>query len=182
MELHGLSGRRDLNGAIGTVRQGLDPASGRVVVVVAGQELFKLKPANLRVVGSSSSAPAAFDDADFSCSICHSLLWKPCVNVCGHAFCFWCIHQAMEWLQDSHCPLCRTGFSQLAFPCAPMHRFLLRAFPEKMAARSEEVALAERNDFKTESPAIDLEGAGATVTATTAAAGAEDTTERGATA
>lgn len=30
---------------------------------------------------------AAMDD--WKCPICLELLYKPCVNTCGHVFCFW---------------------------------------------------------------------------------------------
>jgi hypothetical protein len=33
--------------------------------------------------------PYALDAADFNCAICLELLYKPCVNHCGHTFCFW---------------------------------------------------------------------------------------------
>jgi hypothetical protein len=26
---------------------------------------------------------------DWQCPICCDLIYKPCVNVCGHLFCFW---------------------------------------------------------------------------------------------
>ena len=56
-----------------------------------------------------SGAPAAagrLSVEDFSCPICCELLYKPCVNACGHTFCFWCLHKAMDPLADSRCPLC----------------------------------------------------------------------------
>lgn len=75
---------------------------------------------------------------DFTCSICSSVLFKPCVNSCGHVFCFWCLHrvsenarqiclfavlisvldrQAMSSLEASSCPLCRAEFTQFSHPC-----------------------------------------------------------------
>ena len=53
---------------------------------------------------------------DFSCPICCELLYKPCVNACGHTFCFWCLHKAMDPLADSRCPLCRAGMSRIVQP------------------------------------------------------------------
>ena len=50
-----------------------------------------------------NAAPTATHDEDVSCPICHELLYKPTVNACGHAFCFWCIHQSMDALDASHC-------------------------------------------------------------------------------
>jgi hypothetical protein len=29
------------------------------------------------------------DEDDWRCPICFEMIYKPCVNVCGHTFCFW---------------------------------------------------------------------------------------------
>ena len=52
-----------------------------------------------RPPSAGAAASVGFEKHDFSCSICSDLLWKPCVNECGHAFCFWCLHRAMSPLQ-----------------------------------------------------------------------------------
>ena len=57
---------------------------------------------------------ATLADEEFACPICTELLYKPCVNACGHTFCFWCLHKAMDPLAASSCPLCRSGFKQCA--------------------------------------------------------------------
>ena len=54
---------------------------------------------------------------DTLCPICHEHLHKPCVNECGHTFCFWCLHQAMDGIGRSACPLCRSPFLHLPAPC-----------------------------------------------------------------
>ena len=86
-----------------------------------------------------SGAPAAagrLSVEDFSCPICCELLYKPCVNACGHTFCFWCLHKAMDPLADSRCPLCRAGFKHFAAPCDALQGFLAGRFPGTMAARA----------------------------------------------
>ena len=88
---------------------------------------------------------------DFTCSICTELLYKPCVSACGHAFCFWCLHKAMDPMEASQCPLCRQGFKHFAAPVAAFHRLLSARFPEQMAIRAEQVADAEENEFKAKS-------------------------------
>ena len=88
---------------------------------------------------------------DFTCSICTELLYKPCVSACGHAFCFWCLHKAMDPLQASQCPLCRQGFKHFAAPVAAFHRLLSARFPDQMASRAEQVRDAEENEFHAKS-------------------------------
>ena len=88
---------------------------------------------------------------DFTCSICTELLYKPCVSACGHAFCFWCLHKAMDPLEASQCPLCRQGFKHFAAPVAAFHRLLSARFPAQMASRAEQVREAEENEFHAKS-------------------------------
>ena len=126
VELHSLKSV-ELNGVRGTVVEELDPSSHRIVVNVAGKGPCALKPGNCRVLydghddgdnkkddeddddddHDASSSELQFKESDYTCAICYSLLYKPCVNNCGHVFCFWCLHHAMDYMQDSHCPLCR---------------------------------------------------------------------------
>ena len=87
------------------------------------------------------------------CSICLELLHKPAVNTCGHVFCYWCMHRAMDLLDETHnCPLCRETFSHLPAVCWPLHNYLLATFPGEMETREEEVAKLEREEYNAESP------------------------------
>ena len=161
VELRGLTARPELNGKFGTVLAVVNDR-GRLTVEIEDVGEFALKPGNLVLRSATvAAAPVATmskidDEANFECSICFSLLYKPCVNACGHCFCFWCLHQIMDSFQDSHCPLCRASFSQLAFPCVPLHRFLTEKFVASMAAREREVTKMEREQFHAQSPSISM--------------------------
>ncbi|KAL9185575.1 hypothetical protein ACHAXT_003352 [Thalassiosira profunda] len=97
------------------------------------------------------------DASAFKCGICLELQYKPCVNACGHSFCFWCFHQAMDYLNTTHaCPLCRAPFRHFPAVCAPLHLYLARRFPEEMKVREEETAKQEREEFHAESPDLPL--------------------------
>eukprot|EP00667_Euglena_gracilis_P003204 EG_transcript_3212 len=84
------------------------------------------------------------NEDDFKCSICLYLWHKPCINSCGHAFCFWCIHLAMNGLGSSQCPLCRTPYTHLPDICVPLHHFVAQRFPEEARSRAAEVAREEQ--------------------------------------
>ena len=45
--------------------------------------------------------PLELTKEDLTCPICQDLLVKPVVNACGHSFCFWCTHRAMDPLSPS---------------------------------------------------------------------------------
>jgi hypothetical protein len=66
------------------------------------------------------------------------MLCKPVVNACGHVFCFWCVHRAMDGLGTSHCPLCRADYTHLAAPCTALSEHLARTFPAEYAKRLRE--------------------------------------------
>ena len=91
-----------------------------------------------------SAAAAPLDEHDWRCAICLELLFKPCVNACGHAACFWCTHQAMNPYAPSNCPLCRAVYAHLPRVCARLHALLGAALPEQYAARAAETAEEER--------------------------------------
>ena len=80
---------------------------------------------------------------DFKCSICLNLLHKPCVNSCGHVFCFWCIQHAMCGVTASRCPLCRAAYAHFPGVCVPLAHFLMRQFPEEAAARARDTEAEE---------------------------------------
>eukprot|EP00614_Pseudopedinella_elastica_P009681 CAMPEP_0172607376 /NCGR_PEP_ID=MMETSP1068-20121228/27574_1 /TAXON_ID=35684 /ORGANISM="Pseudopedinella elastica, Strain CCMP716" /LENGTH=76 /DNA_ID=CAMNT_0013410359 /DNA_START=263 /DNA_END=489 /DNA_ORIENTATION=- len=62
----------------------------------------------------------------------------------------------MDGVQASHCPLCRLEYKQLAAPCGPFQRFLVRAFPAEMAAREAETDREEREIFMSQAPRVPL--------------------------
>lgn len=95
------------------------------------------------------------DESAFHCAICMELLYKPCVNTCGHTFCFWCMHQSMNSLDGSHaCPLCRASFAHFPAVCMPLHAYLAWSFPKMMEEREEEVKRLERDEYHANSPAL----------------------------
>mmetsp|Transcript_7573 Transcript_7573/g.21082 ORF Transcript_7573/g.21082 Transcript_7573/m.21082 type:complete len:469 (-) Transcript_7573:306-1712(-) len=102
---------------------------------------------------SMADTHASLDPSAYSCSICLELLHKPAVNTCGHVFCYWCMHRAMDLLDETHnCPLCREKFSHLPAVCWPLQEYLTVTFPDEMETREEEVARLEREEFHAESP------------------------------
>ncbi|KAG2483650.1 hypothetical protein HYH03_017453, partial [Edaphochlamys debaryana] len=60
---------------------------------------------------SAGTAAVEARPDDWRCPICMDLLYKPCCNQCGHAFCFWCMHHAMNPFRPSQCPLCRSPYA-----------------------------------------------------------------------
>ena len=91
--------------------------------------------------------------SDFSCAICLETLHKPAVSHCGHAYCFWCFHRAMG-LSTSHCPLCRAELRHFAAICEPLAAYVGVHFPAEAAAREEQTAQQERDEWRTESPVL----------------------------
>mgnify|MGYP001216556073 CR=1 FL=1 len=98
------------------------------------------------------AAAAALPLDDLKCAICLETLHKPCVNHCGHAFCFWCFHHAMGGLGASQCPLCRAPFKHFAAVCAPLHAYLQLTFPEVAAERDAATKVQEKTEWNAESP------------------------------
>jgi hypothetical protein len=96
--------------------------------------------------------PAAADLEEWRCPICRGMLCKPVVNHCGHVFCFWCVHRAMDaFAANSSCPLCRQGYNHLPDVCETLHGYLARTFPKEYAARLKE-NLDEEEEFGCFSP------------------------------
>ncbi|KAF9323106.1 hypothetical protein BG006_001760 [Podila minutissima] len=50
---------------------------------------------------------------EFSCNICFDTSMSPVLTLCGHLFCWSCLHQ---WLEAQHqnptCPVCKAGCAQ----------------------------------------------------------------------
>ncbi|EFJ48446.1 hypothetical protein VOLCADRAFT_117640, partial [Volvox carteri f. nagariensis] len=75
---------------------------------------------------------------NWNCPICMDLLYKPCINNCGHTFCFWCMHNSMNPFRPSQCPLCRAAYTHFPRVCVPLHYFLASSFPEQYSERERE--------------------------------------------
>ncbi|XP_057840274.2 E3 ubiquitin-protein ligase PRT1 [Cryptomeria japonica] len=96
----------------------------------------------------------------FQCQICLEIAYKPVVQACGHIFCFWCLHRAMDSLDTSHCPLCRSPYQHLPRVCELLHYLLLKALPKEYKERAEEVLEQEREmgTFSPQLGTLDLNG------------------------
>ncbi|KAK9863831.1 hypothetical protein WJX84_000104 [Apatococcus fuscideae] len=88
------------------------------------------------LVDSTEQSSPQLDD--WRCPICYDLLYKPCVNSCGHVSCFWCFHQCMSPYNTSKCPLCRAAFVHFPGVCRILHLYLSKAFPDEYAIRDQE--------------------------------------------
>jgi hypothetical protein len=111
----------------------------------------------------SPPSPPLLSLEDFSCPICLDTLFKPCVNSCGHVFCFWCFNSSMQEgersiLKRTHnCPLCRTEFRHFPAICIPLHKYLVKSFPKEIAERQAQTARLEKEEYNAESPRIDID-------------------------
>lgn len=80
------------------------------------------------------------DEAEqFQCIICLELVYKPIVHACGHLFCFWCVHRAMDGTYKNLCPLCRRPYMHFPRICEQLHFVLLKAVHVKYLIRAKEV-------------------------------------------
>lgn len=116
----------------------------------------------LEIGNSSPARSAAPSDAehrleDAACPICRELLYKPTVNACGHAFCFWCLHFSMDPLSRSSCPICRAPLLHLPAPCLALHLHLCASFPSEYARRAAETNANEKA-WETSSPPLPTGG------------------------
>lgn len=117
--------------------------------VAASDNLAEMNVETERKMEGSNSCPAIAMDADdgsecFLCGICLELVYKPIVQSCGHLFCFWCVHRAMNHDTESYCPLCRSPYTHFPRVCELLHFLLFKAFPEHYRQRAEEVLEQER--------------------------------------
>ncbi|GLI67891.1 hypothetical protein VaNZ11_012215 [Volvox africanus] len=110
---------------------------------------------NSQLVGGDEEqmCTTACNVENWHCPICMDLLFKPCVNSCGHTFCFWCMHHSMNPFRPSQCPLCRAAYTHFPRVCVPLHYFLASMFPEKYAERERENRELEAQQ-RVESPDI----------------------------
>lgn len=105
------------------------------------------------------SCPSMATDADndsefFLCVICLELVYKPVVQPCGHVFCFWCVHRAMNSHRESYCSLCRSPYNHFPRVCELLHFLLLKACPKDYILRSEQIQEEER-EMNIFSPRLD---------------------------
>ena len=51
--------------------------------------------------------------ANFECNICLETAWEAVVSVCGHLYCWLCLHQWLETRPErQECPVCKAGISR----------------------------------------------------------------------
>lgn len=117
--------------------------------VAASENLAERNGDMERKMEGSNSRPSIAMDVDdgsesFLCVICRELVYKPIVQSCGHLFCFWCVHRAMNCDTESYCPLCRSPYNHFPRVCELLHFLLFKAFPEDYRQRAEEVLEQER--------------------------------------
>ncbi|XP_047336194.1 LOW QUALITY PROTEIN: E3 ubiquitin-protein ligase PRT1-like [Impatiens glandulifera] len=80
---------------------------------------------------------------EFYCCICLDLLFKPVVLACGHMSCFWCVHQSMNGLQESQCPICKNQYHYFPAICEVLHFLLVKAYPETYKRRESQILVEE---------------------------------------
>lgn len=93
-------------------------------------------------------------ESDWQCPLCLELLYKPCVNECGHVFCFWCTFRAMDPFTASRCPICRSAYNHLPHPVYLLHSFVKQTFPEQYALKEAET-VAEELETQCSSPKME---------------------------
>ncbi|XP_056687065.1 E3 ubiquitin-protein ligase PRT1 isoform X2 [Spinacia oleracea] len=82
------------------------------------------------------------------------LLYKPIVLECGHVSCFWCVHNSMDAIHESHCPICRHPYHHFPTICEMMHFLLSKMYPLAYKRREKQILEEEtvKNCF---SPQLD---------------------------
>lgn len=58
---------------------------------------------------------------------------------CGHISCFWCVHQSMSDLSESHCPICRDPYVHFPAVCQKLHFLLKNIYPLAHNKRENQV-------------------------------------------
>ncbi|KAM0052929.1 putative transcription factor C2H2 family [Helianthus debilis subsp. tardiflorus] len=81
---------------------------------------------------------------EFKCCVCLELIYKPVVLACGHISCFWCVFEAMDFWQESRCPVCRHAYYHFPSICWLLHAVLLKLYPKAYQIRESQVAKAEK--------------------------------------
>jgi hypothetical protein len=73
-----------------------------------------------------------------NCSILCRTHLSITVAACGHMSCFWCVHNAMHVLHESHCPVCRQPYKHFPSICQLLHHLLLKLEPAEYKRREKE--------------------------------------------
>lgn len=60
---------------------------------------------------SSSSGPSS-TSGSFECNICLDMARDAVVSLCGHLFCWPCLHQWIEIRPNATCPVCKSAISR----------------------------------------------------------------------
>ncbi|KAI3880387.1 hypothetical protein MKX03_020868 [Papaver bracteatum] len=125
------------------------------------EDKTQLKPVNdsrslheVQTLGDSSDEGEEINES-FVCCICLELLHKPIVLACGHVSCFWCVHRAMDFGRESHCPICRREYNHFPSICELLHFLLLKMYPETYRRREKQLLEVEKT-WGVFSPQLDL--------------------------
>lgn len=130
--------------------------------LACGIVLDLAKPLGLPAVAVAGRGKMeVFIAGHLDCSICYSVLVDPVVGRCGHDFCRtclarWCDEQAAKFGKPPSCPLCRSALDNNPAVCLRLRDLTEQLFPEKVAARRQELlrAAAQRSQTRqTGSPA-----------------------------
>uniref|UniRef100_A0A5B6YGM1 Putative E3 ubiquitin-protein ligase PRT1 n=1 Tax=Davidia involucrata TaxID=16924 RepID=A0A5B6YGM1_DAVIN len=76
---------------------------------------------------------------EFKCCVCLDFFYKPIVLACGHISCFWCVNNAMDTWQESHCPVCRHPYNHFPGICQLLHFLLMKLYPLSYKRRERQV-------------------------------------------
>ncbi|CAA2934134.1 E3 ubiquitin- ligase PRT1 [Olea europaea subsp. europaea] len=82
-------------------------------------------------------------------------MYKPVVLACGHISCFWCVFKAMDFYQESRCPICSNPFNHFPSICRLLHFLLLKLYPLAYKRKERQVAEEEKT-YGYESPQFDV--------------------------
>ncbi|XP_026400939.1 E3 ubiquitin-protein ligase PRT1-like isoform X1 [Papaver somniferum] len=114
------------------------------------EDKTQLKPANdspslheVQTLDDSSDEGEEINES-FVCCICLELLHKPIVLACGHVSCFWCVHHAMDFGRESHCPICRREYNHFPSICELLHFLLLKMYRETYRRREMQLLEVEK--------------------------------------
>ena len=58
---------------------------------------------------------------------------------CGHVSCFWCVHESMDAVHESHCPICRHPYHYFPTICEMLHFLLIKLYPLAYKKREAQI-------------------------------------------
>ncbi|KAG0198246.1 hypothetical protein BGX28_008311 [Mortierella sp. GBA30] len=88
-------------------------AGGMVSVNPIANALSPLSPTFATEDNDASLAGAEVGGSEFSCNICFDTSTGPVLTLCGHLFCWACLHQWLEAQRHNPtCPVCKAGCAQ----------------------------------------------------------------------